>query len=80
MDPLPKNNKRFFASEEGEISEFENNDSQESSFQSGYFDSIKRLYIRKINNFALFGICENEWYPLITEYEREDILSILIKI
>ena len=55
MDPLPKNNKRFFASEEGEISEFENNDSQKSPFKSGYIDSLKSGYCRSriVSGFTL---------------------------
>lgn len=25
-----------------------------------------------MNNYSLFDICKNEWYPLITEYEESN--------
>ena len=28
------------------------------------------MWLNKVNNFPFFGICKNEWYPLIIEYEE----------
>ena len=62
LDPTPKNNKIFFIDNNGII---KNNDEnfQNYSYRGGF------LWINKIKNYSLFGICQNEWYPLIIEYE-----------
>ena len=66
LNPLPFTNKRFYISEDGIISELEydKNYNQERAFKSG-------VYGFRNDNYALFGTCENEWYPLITDYEDD---------
>ena len=66
LKPFPLTNKRFYISENGVISElkYDNNYNQERSFKSGVIGL-------RSDNYALFGTCENEWYPLIVEYEDD---------
>ena len=68
LEPIPKNNKIFFIDNNGKIEQ------QNENFQSYSYRDWKSLWLSKINNFSLFGICENEWYPLIVEYEDSDTL------
>ena len=65
LKPLPHNNKRFYISEEGIISELEiEKYNQKRTFKSGWYGF-------RSDNFSLFGTCENEWYPLIVDYEED---------
>lgn len=63
MDPIPLNNTIFFISENGEITK--SNNFQDFSIRSGL------LWMKKVDHFPLFGICEDKWIPLISEYEEE---------
>ena len=62
LEPNPPNNFIYFISENGEI------DKKQNTFEkiSGFF--------YKSYQFPLFGICKNEWYPLIPNYENENEL------
>ena len=56
LDDIPKNNKIYSISREGEIFEQEN------------FDN---------NNYAIFGIRGNEWYPLIDYKKENDLFNVI---
>ena len=68
LEPIPKNNKIFFINNNGNIEQ------QDDNFQSYSYRDWKYLGLNKVNSFPLFGICKNEWYPLIVEYEEPDEL------
>jgi hypothetical protein len=49
----------------------ENKKLENYSFHEGWF------WLNKVKNYSLFGICQNEWYPLITIYiDANDLFGI----
>jgi hypothetical protein len=62
VEPLQKNEKIYYISNDGKIS----------------LDRKKSTYFNffGIKNYPLFGICGKEWYPLINENEKEELFFI----
>ena len=67
IEPKPKNIKILFISQEGKI--VENNNKFYEYNEEGY------LY-GSTNYYPLLCYIEEEWYPLITEYEEEDLFNL----
>ena len=68
LEPVPENNIIYYISDDGKIIKRETNTFENYSESSWFF------WISKSNYYPLFGMCENQWYPLISEYEDEKLL------
>lgn len=71
LEPFPNNNITYLISNEGEIIENKENSFENFSKRGGFLYYIKEFY------YPIFGICENQWYPLLTEIEdKKDLFEI----
>ena len=68
LAPVPENNIIYSISNDGKIMKDEKNTFENYSERGGI------LWLSKSYYYPLFGICENQWYPLIGEYEDEKLL------
>ena len=62
LEPNPSNNIIYFISDNGDIE------------KKNSFEIISSGYISKSYQYPLFGICDEKWYPLLTEYENQNDL------
>ena len=72
LTEIPNNNYICFISDSGDSFQRKCNKREDFQFNKDRKENI--LFWKEKNNYPLFGICGNNWYPIISYYENTNIL------